>query len=173
MSRKNLKLTGAIDIDPKKIGRDVAEVAKLPAPTGIIVQGPEALSNLPGDVCIVTTVSKFERLVPMLELCIKAGKHVISTCEELSFPFEVFPNLSKRIDELAIQHGVAVLGTGINPGFLMDTLPILLSGACKEVNTIRVERHQDSRIRRLPCKIYLFIIYGLFIYYFIILFIFI
>lgn len=152
MSRKNLKLTGAIDIDPKKIGRDVAEIARLAAPTGIIVQGPEALSTIPGDVCIVTTVSKFERLAPMLELCIKAGKHVISTCEELSFPYESFPALSARINDLAVRHGVAVLGTGINPGFLMDTLPILLSGACKRVDTIRVERHQDSRIRRLPCK---------------------
>ena len=150
MSRENLKLTGAIDIDPKKIGRDVAEIAKLPTPTGITVRGPEALSSIPGDVCIVTTVSKFERLAPMLELCIKAGKHVVSTCEELSFPFETFPTLAKRIDALAAQHGVAVLGTGINPGFLMDTLPILLSGACKDVKTIRVERHQDSRIRRLP-----------------------
>jgi 4-hydroxy-tetrahydrodipicolinate reductase len=45
---------------------------------------------------------------------------------------------------------VAVLGTGVNPGFVMDALPIMLTGACERVDAIRVDRIQDARIRRLP-----------------------
>lgn len=119
-------------------------------PTGITVKKPSELYTIPGDVCIVTTVSSLDRLYPAIEQCVSCGKHVVSSCEELSYPFASHPALAAKIDALAKQHNVAVLGTGINPGFLMDTLPVLLSGLCRDVKTVRVERHQDSRIRRLP-----------------------
>lgn len=149
--RAGVVLTGAIDIDPAKVGRDVADVCGLSrGPLGVVVARPDALATTPGDVCIVTTVSKLEALAPMLERCILAGKHVVSSCEELAYPFAAQPALAARIDALAREHGVAVLGTGINPGFLMDTLPVLLSGLCRTVRAVRVERHQDARVRRLP-----------------------
>jgi len=149
-TRKGVQITGAIDIDPQKVGRDIADVCGLPSATGITVSRPSELRNIPGDVCIVTTVSSLDRLYPVIEQCITCGKHVVSSCEELSFPFASHPGLSAKIDALAKKHNVAVLGTGINPGFLMDMLPVLMSGLCRDVKSVRVERHQDSRIRRLP-----------------------
>ena len=43
-----------------------------------------------------------------------------------------------------------MLGTGVNPGFTMDALPITLTGVCERVDAIRVDRIQDARVRRLP-----------------------
>jgi 4-hydroxy-tetrahydrodipicolinate reductase len=88
--------------------------------------------------------------MPQLEACIEARKSVISTCEELAHPFETAPELALRIDELAKARGVVVLGTGVNPGFLMDALPTFLSSVCRDVHSVRVERYQDASIRRLP-----------------------
>ena len=150
LSRRGLALTGAVDIDPAKQGRDIADVCSLPAPLGVRVSAPSSLRRIPGDVCIVTTVSSFKRLAPLIEDCLRAGKHVVSSCEELSFAPSVDPALAERVDRLARRKGLAVLGTGINPGFLMDMLPVLMSGLCRNVESVRVERHQDSRIRRLP-----------------------
>jgi 4-hydroxy-tetrahydrodipicolinate reductase len=59
-------------------------------------------------------------------------------------------SLAKKIDALAKKAKVAVLGTGVNPGFAMDALPIALSGVCERVDSVRVDRVQDARIRRLP-----------------------
>ena len=58
--------------------------------------------------------------------------------------------MAKRIDALATRARVAVLGTGVNPGFVMDALPIALTGVCESVTAIEVDRVQDARIRRLP-----------------------
>ena len=40
---------------------------------------------------------------------------------------------------------VAVLGTGVNPGFAMDALPIALTGVCEQVTAIEVDRVQDAQ----------------------------
>lgn len=80
--------------------------------------------------------------------CIKAGLHVISSCEELSYPYYKYTELSREIDELAKKHEVTVLGTGINPSFLMDTLPIVVTAPCEEVESIKVTRMMYSGNRR-------------------------
>ena len=74
--------------------------------------------------------------------------NVVSTCEELAYPYYKHPELANEIDELAKKHEVTVLGTGINPGYLMDTLPITITGICKEVESIKVTRMMYSGNRR-------------------------
>jgi len=56
----------------------------------------------------------------------------------------------RRTPVAAVRSRVAVLGTGVNPGFLMDALPIMLTGVCESVQAIEVDRVQDARVRRLP-----------------------
>jgi 4-hydroxy-tetrahydrodipicolinate reductase len=102
------------------------------------------------DVIVLTTASHLDKLMPQLVACIEARKSVISTCEELAHPFETAPELAHKVDELAKANGVVVLGTGVNPGFLMDALPTFLSSVCRDVKSVRVERYQDASIRRLP-----------------------
>ena len=76
--------------------------------------------------------------------------NVVSSCEELSYPYEKSPVLAARLDRLARENGVAVLGTGVNPGFLMDAWPLFMTGVCAEVKEIKASRVQDASVRRVP-----------------------
>ncbi|MCC7264476.1 MAG: dihydrodipicolinate reductase [Candidatus Latescibacteria bacterium] len=148
--RPYLELVGAIDIDPAKQGQDVGLLSGTRA-LGVEVSGDsEAVLRREAHAVVLTTGSSLPRILPQLEACLSAGKSVVSTCEELAYPFDDQPAIASRLDELAQRHGVAVLGTGVNPGFLMDALPIFLSSACQDVRAVEVQRHQDAAIRRLP-----------------------
>ncbi len=150
--RPNLRLAAAADIAPAYSGRDLGEILEL-SPLGVTVQPTieEALhaAAVPG-VAIVCTGSWLSRITPQIIACLEAGWHVVSTCEQLSYPFQNCPGESRLIDEKAKQKGLAVLGTGVNPGFAMDILPVFMSGACDRVHSVLIERFQDASLRRLP-----------------------
>jgi 4-hydroxy-tetrahydrodipicolinate reductase len=76
--------------------------------------------------------------------------HVVSSCEELAYPWLSHPVMAQSLDERAIKARRAVLGTGINPGFLLDTLPVALTGVCREVRRVEAGRVQDAHGRRVP-----------------------
>jgi 4-hydroxy-tetrahydrodipicolinate reductase len=102
------------------------------------------------NVAIITTVSNLEKLIPQIEEVAKLQIPVISTCEELSYPWLLQPELSKRIDSICKKYNIACLGTGVNPGFLMDYLPSVLSSVCKNIEHVTIERIQDATLRRVP-----------------------
>jgi 4-hydroxy-tetrahydrodipicolinate reductase len=91
-------------------------------------------------VAFLTTVSTFPEVLPTLSSLIHRGIDVISSTEELFYPYYRYAEQASALDELAKQHGVSVLGTGINPGFIMDTLVLVLTGACQHINRIAVTR---------------------------------
>lgn len=148
--RRGLELVAAVDLDPAKVGRDAGEIAGL-EPLGVKVTSDlaEALAKRP-KVAVLTTTSKLEAATEQMLPLLEARCHVVSTCEELSYPWRTREDLARRIDEAAKAAGVAVLGTGVNPGFLMDFLPVVLSGVCRDVRTVTVERIQNAQFRRLP-----------------------
>ena len=148
--RDGIELVGAIDIDPEKTGRDVGSLSGTRSLGVQVSADAETVLAQPADVVLLTTSSTFSQLEAQLELCVKAGKSVISTCEELAFPFDADADLAARIHDLAKKHQVTVLGTGVNPGFSMDALPIFLTSICQQVTGVLVERFQDASIRRLP-----------------------
>ena len=96
------------------------------------------------DVAVVTTVSDLQALYPTLEQAMEGGLNVVSTCEELAYPWDADPELAGRIDDLAKANRVSVLGTGVNPGFLMDFLPVAMTAVCRNVESIQIERIQDA-----------------------------
>jgi hypothetical protein len=151
-SRPGLKIVGAIDIDAAKVGRDLGEVAGLSKRLGIRVQSDAAktLKSTRPHVVVHCTSSSLERVMPQLEAILASRAAIVSTTEELAYPFRMHGAQAKRLDRLAKKSKVAVLGTGVNPGFAMDALPIALSAACERVDGIVVNRLQDARIRRLP-----------------------
>ena len=108
------------------------------------------VKNAKPQAAVVTTVSDMERITPQVEAIVAHGIPVVSTCEELSYPWDANPQLAQRIDDAAKAAGVAVLGTGINPGFLMDFLPTTLTGVCQNVEKVNVWRVQDAQYRRVP-----------------------
>jgi hypothetical protein len=150
--RPGLKIVGAVDIDPAKAGRDLGDVAGLKKRLGVRVErdARKALKAARPDVVIHCTSSSLERVMPQLETILAAKAAVVSTTEELAYPFRMHPKQAKRLDALAKKSKVAVLATGVNPGFAMDALPIALSAVCERVDSVVVNRMQDARIRRLP-----------------------
>jgi 4-hydroxy-tetrahydrodipicolinate reductase len=102
------------------------------------------------DVAELCTSSSLKKVVPEFEAVLKLKVPIVSTTEELAYPVKSNAAVARKIDALAKRSRVAVLGTGVNPGFVMDALPIALTGVCENVSAIEVDRIQDARIRRLP-----------------------
>jgi hypothetical protein len=152
LEKKGMRIVGVVDTAKDLVGKDLGEVLKLGKTLGVMVtdDAKGLLSKLRPKMAIIATKSTVKGIYPELTMCIKAGVNVVSTCEELSYPYHKEPRLSAEIDELAKKHDVAVLGTGINPGYLMDALPITLTGPCLRVDSMRVIRMMDSSKRRIP-----------------------
>lgn len=154
LARKRfLRLVGAVDIDPAKQGRDAGLLAGLPEPLGVPVTGdPEAVFGAGEkiDVVFLATGSTLEAVEPQVLEIVSRGVNVVSTCEEMAWPWLTAPEKAAAMDARAREHGVSVLGTGVNPGFLMDFLPLALTGVCQSVESVLVERFQNASHRRLP-----------------------
>ena len=152
MQRNGIEIVAAVDPAPDKAGRKLSEVCSLDKDPGINISpniGLAIKDNKP-DVALLTTVSSFKKIVPQVEEIAKHGVDIISTCEELSFPWNTEPELSKELDEIGKKYNVSILGTGVNPGFMMDFLPVALTGICQEVKSVKVSRIQDASFRRVP-----------------------
>ena len=119
--RSGISIVAAVDKNPALIGKKLADLEESLSPD-ITIAGhiKEALAEVAADVAILTTVSDMERITPQIEEIVSFGLPVVSTCEELSFPKLCAPELTQRIDEAAKANQVAVVGTGVNPGFWMD-----------------------------------------------------
>ncbi len=152
VERAGLQLVGGVDIDPTKVGRDAGEVIGLDRRLGFPVAGnlAHALAQGPADVALHTTSSYLDVVKPQIIQILEAGLDVVSTAEELSFPWLSHTGEAAEIDAVARRVGKTVLGTGINPGFLMDTLPLSLTAICLEVNRIEVTRVINASLRRGP-----------------------
>jgi hypothetical protein len=148
--KKDVAIVGAVDL--RNVGKDLGEVANLGRRTGIRISDDAAgvLKRTKPDVVLHATGSSFPAVYPQLEMIVKTGACVISTCEELSYPYKKNPKLAAALDNLAKKHGVAVMSTGVNPGFLMDTWPLAMTAVCQDVKKIRSVRIQDASPRRLP-----------------------
>ena len=154
VERAGLQPAGAVDIDPAKVGRDLGEVIGLGRRLGVPVGGDArgVLAAAGADIVLHTTGSSLAQVRPQLEEAIDAGLNVVSTCEELAYPFAQHPDLAADLDRRCRERGVTVLGTGINPGFVMDTLPLVMSGVCQQVTAVRCQRVVDASGRRQPLQ---------------------
>jgi 4-hydroxy-tetrahydrodipicolinate reductase len=152
LEKKGVKIVGAIDVAKEKVGKDLGEVLGLNRKIGITISSDVdvVLSKTKPDIAIHATSSYLKDTYPQIVSIVKHGVNVISTCEELSYPYYSEPKIAKELDRLAKKHDVTVLGTGINPGFLMDTLVITLTAACQKIEKIEAARVMDAATRRLP-----------------------
>ncbi len=152
--KSSVEIAGAIDRDPGKAGRDLGEVVGAPdAPWGIALSArAPAVLDKQVDVVIHTTSSHLPHVMDELLACLAAGCCVVSTCEELAYPFRKYPELSAQLDAAAKEEGVALVGTGVNPGFVMDKLVLVLSAATQRVDSVRAVRIVDASKRRLPLQ---------------------
>ena len=152
--KASLEIVGAVDNDPAKAGRDLGEIAGASdAPWGVmIVPEISVVLEKPVDVVVHTTSSYLANVMDELLACLSAGSCVVSTCEELAYPFRKHPALSAKLDGAAKDEGVALAGVGVNPGFVMNKLVLTLSAACQRVDWARATRIVDASQRRLPLQ---------------------
>lgn len=151
-ARKGLQVVAAVDIDPNKVGRDIGQVAGLDRALRVKVTPDlgKTIKAAKPDVAVLCTSSSLKRVLPQFEEVLKHKVPIVSTTEELSYPAPYNRRIARRLDEAARKAKVAVLGTGVNPGFTMDALPIALTAVCERVDRIEVHRVQDASVRRLP-----------------------
>jgi len=142
-----VKLVAAVDIDPNKIGKDVGDVIGLGRSVGVKVT-PD-LQGKPEVVCH-STGSRLKEVSSQLKDLLGRGCHVVSTCEELSFPLD--QAIRADLQQAARSHNVTLLGTGVNPGFVMDKLPLTLTSVCQRVDSVNIIRIQNASTRREPLQ---------------------
>jgi 4-hydroxy-tetrahydrodipicolinate reductase len=151
-ARPGFKIVGGIDTDPAKVGRDLGDVVGLPRRLGVKVSGDPAatLKKARPHVVLLCTSSSMKQVMPQLLTVLKAKVPIVSTTEELAYPSYTHVRLARQVHALAKKAKVAVLATGVNPGFVMDALPIAMTAVCQRVDRVTVHRIQDARHRRLP-----------------------
>jgi 4-hydroxy-tetrahydrodipicolinate reductase len=152
LEKEGIEIVGAIDIAEDKVGKDLGEVLQIGKQLGVKITDDykKMFSKACCDLVIHSTSSYLKDVYPQIAPIAEYGINVVSTCEELAYPFLTEPELAKKLDILCMKYGATFLGTGINPGFLMDTLPIMLTGLCQKVGKITVERVMNAGNRRVP-----------------------
>lgn len=147
--KKGLELVGIVDIDPSKIGKDAGKLV-LNKQIGIKVGSVEEALRARPDIVLHAATSYLGDLYSQIYRLVANGISVISTCEQLVYPYtsEVNTRLARKLDSLAKRNKASILGVGVNPGFAMDLLVLALTGLCSSVERIRLERTVDVANRR-------------------------
>lgn len=151
-SRPGIEIVGAVDIDPQKVGRTLSEIAGADSDVTVSSSLEAALDGVEADALFHSTASSLRAVQGQLREAAERGLSVVSTCEELSYPWRTQPGLASELDQAAKTGGARILGTGVNPGFVMDIFPLVLTSACQEVSRISVERVVDAGGRRVPLQ---------------------
>jgi len=153
LKKEWLELAGVVDIDKEKIGKDIGEFIGINECGSIIGDDADKiLSQTNADIAIVTTASGLRDVYPLLEKIIENKVNIVSTSEELFYPYTKNKELAEKIDKKAKENNVKVLGTGVNPGFVMDALAVVLSSICNDVKKIKIRRIVDLSTRRMQLQ---------------------
>jgi len=148
------EIVGGVDIDPAKVGQDLGALTRVKRLRDRRVWGSldELIGHARPDVIFHTAVSRFKDAFPQIEPMARLGISVVSSCEELLFPRLREPRLAAKLNAVCLKSGARVIGTGVNPGFVMDLLPVCLTGVSREVRAVHVQRVVNASTRRVPLQ---------------------
>ncbi len=136
------ELVGAIDTNPDKDGRTVGELLGCECDVRVTTDAEAVLASKPDVVCICTQ-SNLDEITAQVEPSVRAGANVLCIAETLAYPWASDPQWADRFDALAQEHDVTILGTGINPGFILDALIVMWTSVCLRVDRIEAQRVND------------------------------
>lgn len=149
--RESGHLVCAVDNDPKVAGQPLNTLVPHADPKLRVLASLDDITDWDTiDAVIVSTASDLRACAETFRTLLKKGKSIVSTCEELIYPWLRHVALAEELDELAKRHGGRLLGTGVNPGFVMDALPAFATSVCKHVKAVSCYRIQDASMRRIP-----------------------
>jgi 4-hydroxy-tetrahydrodipicolinate reductase len=144
------RVVAAVDTSPALAGKKLAEIVRGSSPRVRVAADYRGVDFDAIDCAIVTSSSGLVQCAPTFRALLARGATVVSTCEELSWPYLHHKKLSAELDALAKKHGGRLLGTGVNPGFMMDTFPVGATAISKSVKRVEVHRYQNAVTRRIP-----------------------
>ena len=148
------KVIGVVDIDPEKTGKDISSLI------GGKKRGVKVVSSIKdiqveenaNCIAIHATGSNLVAVWPQFKEILDHNCSIVSTCEQLAYPWHRHPELAAEIHEYAKSKSLNIIGTGINPGYVMDTLVLSISSVVNNITSIKVDRHVDVKKRRLPLQ---------------------
>jgi hypothetical protein len=149
LARPELRVVAAVDPHPDRAGRPLAALLGVPGPDVTVAEElGDVIGAAAGGVVLQATQSRFDEVLPDVEAAVRAGLHVVSTCEELAWPWLNHRERASALDRLCHERNVAVLGTGVNPGFVLDRLPSVLAQVAGPVRHVLGVRVVDVSRRR-------------------------
>lgn len=144
LAKKGVDIVGVCDIHPARVGKSIFDVLGVEkGDRADVIVNPkieEVAFNKNCDICVIATDSFTKKAFPKIKYVLEQGINVVSTAEEMSYPKAQQPELARELDRIARENGVTVLGTGINPGLMMDLLAICLTGCMTDVETVTCRR---------------------------------
>lgn len=144
LNKKGVDIVGVCDMHPERVGKDIFEILGVERgdrkPVVVNNNIEEVLTEKCCDVCLCATDSFTKNAFPRLKFALEKKVNVISTAEEMSYPQAQNPELAAELDKIANDNGVTILGTGINPGLIMDLLVVTLTGCMLDVDHIEAKR---------------------------------
>ncbi|MCE4617355.1 MAG: dihydrodipicolinate reductase [Desulfurococcales archaeon] len=150
---RGYELVAAIDIDPNKVGRDVGNVMDIGKELGVrVTNDPDVLYKVEPHIVFHATGTWLDKIYPQLVQAMDAGADVISTSETLAYPYRRYPELAALLDEYARSRGVTLLGAGVNPGFILDVLPAVMTATSAMLEGVTTIRSLDASKRRKPFR---------------------
>lgn len=150
---QRLEVVGGVDISAEKAGKDLGELIGSEKPLGIRVSSkPQEVFSRRPDIVVHSTGSRLSDVAAQIEGIVSRGINVVSSAEELLFPVGKNRQIADKLDTLAKENDVSILGTGVNPGFVLDSLPAFLTAVCAGVRSIVARRIVDASTRREPLQ---------------------
>ncbi len=144
------RIVAAVDVSPDLAGKRLEDVVEKAGGGVVISDNLGQVTKADVDVAVVTTSSDLPACMGTFRQLLGRGISVVSTCEELVFPWLRHAELAAELDELARRNACGIIGTGVNPGFVMDALPVFATAVSASVESVRCERVQDAASRRVP-----------------------
>ena len=149
---RDMRLVGLVDVDPEKVGKPLSRIDDTSTSEVIVADDIGSATREGADVAVVCTSSWFDQVAPTVETCVSRGLCVVSSCEQMLWPWYAHAALAQRVDDAARRAGKAVIGSGVNPGFVMDALAVVLSSMVCEITAVRCVRRVDAGTRREPLQ---------------------
>jgi len=145
LEKSGLQIVAAIDGRPDYVGKDLGAVLGVGKTLGVTVTDkPETvLDKANVDIVVLATTSWLKDQMADLRRIVEAGINCVSIAEEMADPWAQSPALADELHALTLKHGVSVLGTGVNPGYVLDLLVIALTGGNHSVTRIEASRVND------------------------------
>ena len=144
LSKKGVIISGVCDLHPDLVGKSIfnaIDSKQNDHPEVMVSDDIESLLNKDNcDIVLLATDSYTAKAFPKMKMILEKGINVISTAEEMAYPQAQEPELAKELNKIAKENNVTVLGTGINPGFIMDLLVVALTGVMSDVTHIEANR---------------------------------